>query len=90
MFLNNNKCTSKLIRKSRALRVVESAMQLELSIVELRQSKRHALKAAAITLRLCPLRFSNAIVFPAATLLLRRQLKCITSNVPLTAGVLWL
>ena len=26
-----NKCTSKVIRKSRALRVVESAMQLELS-----------------------------------------------------------
>ena len=29
--LKNNKCISKLIRKSRALRVVESAMQLELS-----------------------------------------------------------
>ena len=31
MFLKNNKRTTKLIRKSRALRVVESAMQLELS-----------------------------------------------------------
>ena len=31
MFLNNNKRTTKLIRKSRALRVVESAIQLELS-----------------------------------------------------------
>ena len=56
-----NKCHNKLNRSEKA----ENVMQLELSRVESNCSAallEFALKAAA-TLRLCPLRFSNAIVF---------------------------